>query len=77
MTRTSCPACGATVDVARIQGSDVTVPLEVSTDASSDADRYKVVGQNPMTVTRVAKGAMGDFLPDHRFDCPGGNAGRG
>lgn len=76
MTRTSCPSCGATVDIAYLQNGAGTIPLEVSPDSSSDADRYKVVEQNPMTVIRVAKKAVGDFLPDHRFDCPGANAGR-
>lgn len=70
MARSRCPACGATVDVAKIKGFDASVPLEIHTDASTDADRYRVVGFDPLLVERVAPGAPGDFFPDHRADCP-------
>lgn len=74
-TRSSCPACGAPVDLARVDDEEV-IPLEINPDASSDADRYRVVGYNPMRVVKVSPQAVGDFRSDHRFDCPGGNAGR-
>lgn len=74
--RVRCEACGATVDVAKIQGTDETVALEVHTDPSSDAERFRIVGLNPLTVERVVKGALGDFYPNHHFDCPAHNAGR-
>lgn len=70
MGRTSCMSCGATVDVARVEGESEFVPLEVNTDSSSEADRYRIVGMNPLIAERVAKNATGDFFPDHRFDCP-------
>lgn len=82
MTRVNCPACGADVDWARIEGevtfdgSPKRVPLDTFTDASSDAPRYRVIGHNPMRVERVAAGVRGDYFPDHRHDCPGANAGR-
>lgn len=81
MARSSCPACGATVQVALVQtplsgAIEERVVLEVSTDASSDADRYRIVELNPLTAERVARGARGDFLPDHAWDCPGGNSAR-
>lgn len=76
MARTSCPACGATVDVARINDTDESVALEIHPDASSDAPRYRMIAMNPMRVVRVKDGAPGDFRPDHQYDCPGANAGR-
>lgn len=77
MARTSCPACGATVDVALIPDGG-TVPLETHPDASNDAPRYRVTGHRhgTMLAEPVAPGAVGDFRADHRFDCPGANAGR-
>lgn len=75
MGRTRCPACGATVDVAvDIEGRRVV--LEVHTDPSSDAARYRIVALNPLTVEPVSKGAAGDYYPDHYFDCPAHGAGR-
>lgn len=68
--RTNCMSCGATIDIARLVNSEVTVPLEVHTDPSSDADRYRVVDLNPLVVEPVNKGAAGDYFPDHRADCP-------
>lgn len=68
--RTNCMGCGATIDIARIKDSDATVPLEVHTDPSSDADRYRVVEMNPLVVEPVNRGAAGDYFPDHREDCP-------
>lgn len=76
MARSSCPACGATVDVAQIEGTEESVPLEIHTDASSDAPRYRIVKHDPMTAQRVPEGAVGNFSPDHRYDCPAFNAGR-
>lgn len=70
--RTNCPACGATVQMARKGAIDGdAVPLEMSTDASSDADRYRIIGFDPLRVQQVPKGAVGDYYPDHRADCPG------
>lgn len=78
MALSNCPACGATVDVARIDGTEETVPLELSSDASLEAPRYRIVGQNPTCVVRVvaAGEVVGNFPADHRFDCAGFNAGR-
>lgn len=77
MARTSCPSCGATIQVARLdQDGEVTAPLEIFTDASADADRYRIIGFEPLQAERVPDGAPGDFYPDHRHDCPGHNAGR-
>lgn len=79
MARSRCPACGATVDVAQCKdanGFTFPVPLEVHTDASSDADRYRITGHAPLTAEQVAPGSRGDYHPDHRHDCPGSNAGR-
>ncbi len=77
MGRTTCPACGANVDVAVDHQSGGRVVLEVHTDASSDADRYRVVSPGPpMVVERVRPEAPGDFYPDHFFDCKDANAGR-
>lgn len=76
MARSSCPSCGATVDVAKIAGTDDAVPLEVHTDSSNDAERYRIIGHDPLTAERVPESAPGDYWPDHRFDCPGRNAGR-
>lgn len=74
--RRSCPYCGCAVDVAKIQGTDESVPLEVSADLNSDAPRYKVLSANPLTVVKVATGAVGWFMPDHRAECPGYDNGR-
>ena len=77
MGQTSCPACGASVNVARDVNTGEVVVLEVNTDASSDAARYRIVSHGPpqLTVERVADDAAGDFYPDHKFDCPDFNAG--
>lgn len=66
---TRCPACGATVQVAHL--AEGTVPLEVHTDASTDAARYRIIGFDPLRAERVPDKAPGDFYPDHRADCPG------
>lgn len=76
MSESTCPACGANIDLARIVGTNETVALEKNTDASSDAARYRVVSVAPLMVERVPDSAPGDFFPDHRFDCPDFNAGR-
>lgn len=70
MAASRCPACGATVQVAQLADGEA-VPLEMHTDASSDADRYRLTGFEPTRAERVAKSASGDFYPDHRADCPG------
>jgi hypothetical protein len=68
---TSCPACGATITVAVDNTTGERVPLEIHTDASSDAPRYRVVAsEQPIKVERVNDGAYGDFYPDHRHECP-------
>ena len=78
MPRRNCVACGATVDwaVCNEAGYARAVALEVYTDASSDAPRYRITALKPLTVEQVSPGAVGDFRVDHHFDCPGGNAGR-
>lgn len=76
MGRTSCPACGATVDVATDVETGAKVPLEVHTDSSSDADRYRIVELNPLKVQKVQRGQAGDYFPTHLYDCPAHNAGR-
>lgn len=77
MGRTNCPACGATVDVARDVDTNETVVLEINTDASGDAARYRYVSPGPeLLVQRVPDSAGGDFFAEHAFDCPESNAGR-
>lgn len=77
MTKTSCPNCGAPVNNARDVDSGENVPLEVYADSSTDAQRYAIVGFDPLRVRKVAPGASGNYLPDHRSDCPSHGAGRG
>jgi hypothetical protein len=63
--------------VAKVAVTGETVALEVNTDSSADAPRYRVlVGGPQMVVERVPSDAPGDFFPDHLWDCPDGNAGR-
>lgn len=76
MGRTSCPACGATVDIAEDVDTGEKVPVEIHTDSSSEADRYRIVGHNPLRIQKVRKDAAGGYFPNHLFDCPGANAGR-
>jgi hypothetical protein len=77
MGRTACPACGASVDVATDVNTGDVVAIEVNTDASSDAPRYRVISPGPrMLIERVPDDAPGDYWPAHWFDCPEGNAGR-
>lgn len=77
MGRTVCPACGANVDVGRDVSTGEMVAVEVNTDASGDAPRYRLVNTGPdLLFERVPDSAPGDFHPLHSFDCPGGNAGR-
>lgn len=77
MARRSCPNCGTTIDLAEEVGTGETVPLEIYTDASGDAPRYRVVGMRARAIIeRVPTGAAGDYYPDHRHDCPSWNAGR-
>jgi hypothetical protein len=77
MGRAACPACGANVDVALDVNTQQMVALELNTDASTDAPRYRYIGhgERPL-VERVPDSAPGDFYPLHNFDCPEGNAGR-
>jgi len=70
MADTTCPACGATVQIAQIINSTKRVPLEVNEDSSDDMDRYRIVLDNPLTVEPVPEGAAGSFYADHRYDCP-------
>lgn len=70
MAKSRCPACGATVQIAKL-GDGAAVPLEMHTDASIDAARYRLIGFAPLLAERVADSASGDFFPDHRADCPG------
>lgn len=70
MARSRCSACGATVQIARVDGGEGAVPLEVHTDASTDAPRYRIIGFDPLRAERVADEAPGDYYPDHRADCP-------
>lgn len=72
--RTSCPACGAPVDVVQVEGEG-TVVLEAQEETSSDANRYVIVGHNPLRAQRLTNDALRG-LADHKFDCPGQNAGR-
>jgi lysine biosynthesis protein LysW len=74
--RTNCTGCGATVELARIEGSRERVALEINPETGADAQRYRVVRLNPLVVSRVPKDAPGTFQPDHAFDCPAHNAGR-
>lgn len=77
MPEMPCPACGATIDLARDVTTGERVPLEVYTEAAGGAPRFRVVGSGPPTqVERVPDGAAGSFYPDHRFDCKDFNAGR-
>lgn len=75
MGRTACPSCGATVDVAEDIDTGEKVAIEVNTDASSDADRYRIVDLNPLKVQKVSPGQVGDYFPAHLFDCPAHGAG--
>lgn len=76
MSQTSCPACGVTVDLATIKGTDEKVPLEKAPETEGSADRYRIVNDHPLTVVKVPAEAAGAYYPDHRYDCPGFNAGR-
>jgi hypothetical protein len=64
------------VDIGRIAGTTEYVPLEIHPDTASEARRFRVIGQNPLLVVEVAKGAVGQYMPDHRHDCSMFNAGR-
>lgn len=77
MGRTTCPGCGANVDVAEDISTHERIPLELNTEAGTGAARYRMVNIGPpMQCERVPDDAPGDFYPDHRFDCPQWNAGR-
>lgn len=72
----TCPACGANIDLATDIATGETVPLEKNTESAGDAARYRVISGAPLTVRRVPDDAPGTFFPDHRFDCKDFNAGR-
>jgi hypothetical protein len=77
MGRTACPACGANVDAGHDNVTGEVVVVEIATDASGDARRYRLVSAGPpMLFERVPDDAPGDFFPDHYFDCKDANAGR-
>lgn len=64
--------------MARHVGTLELIPLETYTDTSTDAPRFRVLehkGDYPL-VEPVQPGAVGQFQPDHRWDCPGHNAGK-
>lgn len=66
----SCPDCGAEITHAKVVGTDENVPLEKWTSPDG-RDRYRIVAFGPpLTVEKVTDGAVGDFTPDHRVDCP-------
>ena len=70
MTRSSCPNCGAPVNLATDEDTGESIPLEVSGDPSDDAPRYAVVAVNPLRVKRVeSREARGNFQADHRSQC--------
>ena len=69
--RTNCPACGANVDLAIVEGTDDCVPLEIAPEVAAAADRYAITGHNPLVARKVSKDAAGSYFPDHRYDCPG------
>lgn len=77
MAEMACPCCGANVLLAENIDTGEKVPLEVYTDAAADADRFRIVSTGPpWKAQRVPTNAVGDFYPDHRFDCKDFNAGR-
>lgn len=76
MARSRCPNCGAAIDLAEDVDTEENVPLDVFTDSSTDAPRYRFVGHNPLRVKKVEPRTHGDHFPDHRFDCPAHYAGR-
>jgi hypothetical protein len=60
------------VDIALIEGAfGQTVVLEPQPDAGSEGQRYRIVDLRPLTVEPVARGATGQFLSDHCYECPG------
>lgn len=77
MPKTNCPACGGEVDIVVDVDTGETLPVEINTDASGEADRYRYVGfvNGKGQVKKVSPEAAGDFHPDHRFDCKDFNAG--
>lgn len=78
MSEMSCPACGATVDLAVDHTTGERVPLESYVEAAGGMPRYRVVGSGPPTVVeRVPDDAPGSFYPDHRADCKDFGAGLG
>lgn len=76
MARTSCPNCGAKVDVAEDVDTGENVAVELFTEPPGVPPRYRFVGHNPLRVKKVDTRAPGDHFPAHWFDCPAHNAGR-
>jgi hypothetical protein len=73
MAQVNCKYCGATVNIARVFGTDDFVPLETTPDPSSEAPLYRIITTESgrLVVERVSDYSGGNYLPDHRFDCPG------
>jgi hypothetical protein len=67
-----CPACGAEVQVVTDVTTGRRVALEPYTDASSEAQRYRIVSMTDGDIRAepVPSDAPGDFYPVHTFDCP-------
>jgi hypothetical protein len=79
--RTTCPDCGATIDLVHVRVSGehggkavLTVPLDIAEEPESEADRYRIISHEPLIAEKVLKGSRG--MTDHRWDCPGYNAGK-
>lgn len=76
MGQTTCPDCGANVQVAKVAKTGQKVALELHTDASSDADRYRILELGPpLVVVKVPTALAGDYYPAHVADCPAHGAG--
>jgi hypothetical protein len=72
LATSSCPACGATIQHARLHDG-TNVPLEVFTEPTG-SKRYRIIEAHADTgvqVERVRDDAPIDAFPDHRKDCPG------
>jgi hypothetical protein len=59
-----------------IEGTTERIPLEIAPETAGRADRYTITGSNPLTAKMVPPNAPGSFYADHRWDCPGYNAGK-
>jgi hypothetical protein len=73
--RLTCPSCGVTVDLVQDESGN-KIPLETFPEQDSGHTRYVILETGPPTIARaVSKNAPGSHFADHRFDCPGHNAG--